>query len=371
MTARLETRRAARTSFFRSHQSVDHRAWLSLIVKERHDVLGRARLVEPRPLEPLRTRRNDETGLLEETDLTAAVKPHCDVFVSGHAYNPFGAASVTTLVEVGALRRRVTAHGERDVIVSGTGVSFGRAEPFDRVPITRDRAYGGVLELSPRRGGFGARMRADVSRVQRCFYPRNRSGVGFTDVSSLERLHGEPAPCLEDPDDPITPERLLLERIEDWPSAPLAAHYGPVDVWEFPRAQFFRAYELTDPCATLEVRRGALSLREDGTTEALGDPLGAQAAQPGLFGRVDAGMTVRTEHLFPGGGEARFTVPEGPRVAVLELPGCGPQEVALARKTLHLRPDEASVEITYAGTIEVGACYPEEMHAQIGVALRG
>lgn len=347
-----------RVQGFRSFSSGEE-AWLAVIVKEGHALYGRPRLHEPRAVEVLRDRVRIDERFVEESDLSAAVKPHCDVLVSGAAYNAGGGTSVVTSVEVAGLRRVVRATGERRMTVSGTELAFGAPAPFERMEITSARAYGGRVERPRRRGQFGALARSDEARDESVSYPRNRAGVGFTDLASARRLHGRIAPCLDDPEDPISAERLLLDRVEDWEAAPTAAHYGPIDLGEFPRAQYVRPFRLSRPSEVFEVRKGVLEVDETGSTAAFGDLRGAQSAAPGMYGRVVAGDVMRTQNLFPGGGEVSLRVPRGPRFARLELPGCGGFETELALRTVHLRPDEAQLEVTLVGKLRVSMPFRE------------
>ena len=355
----LETVRTGRVHGLRN-LVLGESSWLCVLVKEAHMILGRAKPEAPRALELVGERHYKADRLIEESDLAAAARETCDVVLTGSAYAAGLATFTDTSLSVGALRRNVRVHGARVIEAHRGQLTYTAAQPFERAALSKANAYGGSMPRARRRrGAFGANARAGVEQAAP-FYPRNASGRGFCLSDNADLLAGSFAPSQEDPEDPVSPARLAVNDVQSWVDAPLAADYGPVDLFEFPRAQFLRPYKLSAAARSLEGRRGwfqppAHDLRVEV------DPRVASAAAPGLSGIVSAGDRCLTQNLFPGGGEASFRVPSGPRAVDVALPGAGRYGAPLELRTLHLRPDEGLLELTWVGRIPVFFEYPEAM----------
>lgn len=352
----LDTVRTGRISAVRNVTLGDD-FFLAILVKESHLLVGAPKPREPRPLALSWERQFEDDRLVEETDHAAALRSGCDVTLAGTAYNASGRTWVDTRLAVGSLARSVRVHGPRRLSWERGGLAISSAEPFEAAPLSRCHAYGGTVPTAKRRGRFGANAREHGAEAE-LFYPRNRSGRGFGLADESARLEGTLAPAQEDPTDPITADRLLLHDARAWPSAPLPADYGPVDVFEYPRAQWLRPYALTEGTRLLELVRGWVAPgKRAGDTPF--DPWIASAAAPGLSGLVSAGDRCVLENLTPGGGEVTFRVPRGPREASIVLPGAGRYQARLDLRSLHVRPDEGLVETIGCARIAVFAPYPE------------
>ncbi len=85
------------------------------------------------------------SGLLNDTDL-----PHkklaTDILLSGYAVAPNNQAVETLQVgfKVGDIRKILHVTGDRLWLESPTGVSMSEVKPFVKIPITYERAYGGI-----------------------------------------------------------------------------------------------------------------------------------------------------------------------------------------------------------------------------------
>ncbi len=159
---------------------------------------------------------DEYVGVVGESSLRAEgqspyLKPATDVTVWGEACAPHDKPTrrVDVAVRVGPCAVDLRVHGDR---VWQRNVTFGarpsEPAPFLRMPLTWERAYGGVAASStPQRPKFE---------------PRNPVGCGFeTDVNEAV---GKPVPNLEDPRQPIS-------RLSDWPQpvglSPIARHWQP------------------------------------------------------------------------------------------------------------------------------------------------
>lgn len=128
--------------------------------------------------------RGDPTGsgLLYDTDFFLT-KPATDVLLHGHAYAPGGepAARVDVTMRVGEVSKTLRVIGDRVYEKSAFGVAVGSVQPFRRMPITYERAYGGREPAPP----------ANPDLPQ--FEARNPVGTGYAPVP------GKLAPNVEYP----------------------------------------------------------------------------------------------------------------------------------------------------------------------------
>lgn len=155
------------------------------------DLAGRAPPLAPlqRPI-ALAGEHTGEPGRssLRREPETAWFKPGTDLVLLGHAQAP-GGEPVTQLdagLRVGATQKIVRVFGDRAWTDTGAGLSVSGPQPFQRLPLVWERAFGGV----------------DAADAQRRCEPRNPVGCGF--VAPGSRLAGpQRMPNLEDPAAPL------------------------------------------------------------------------------------------------------------------------------------------------------------------------
>jgi hypothetical protein len=166
---------------------------LTVAVKASFLLTPQARLTPLEPqlpihLEPVFHGEAGASSLKHEADAVLP-KPTTDVVLLGHAHAP---ASRTPQVEVslrvGALSKRVLVLGDRvwDAFLGTASIS--PPLPFERMPLTYERAYGGWDRGAPER------PIADM---------RNPVGTGFIAHSARTRCGGIRLPNLEDPSNRI------------------------------------------------------------------------------------------------------------------------------------------------------------------------
>lgn len=307
--------------------------------------------------------------LLVDSDLFAPLKPSVDVLVSGTAYSHRGPVSrLDTEVRVGPLHKAIRVHGERRVLRDSTGrIGFSSPEVFERMPISWDRAYGGRDRHAERalRPAAKAFARAAEEPESLLAYPRNPAGRGFFVDVDIPRIHGTPAPNLEDPEDPVTPERLIAAHSLDWLDRPSATCYGPVEWTSFPRVALWLGVDYAPPVRPpVEVRRGFLRPKDlaERSIGATPDPRAYNSASPGLSGaEIAPREVVSLRNMHPKAEHWHFRLPaERPRLVVAP-PGCGVFEIEASLKTVRIEPDEDRVTLTWSGALEVAAPYPVEM----------
>lgn len=264
----------------------------------------------------------------EDSDLLCPFKQATDVLVRGHACSPRGpVAELWCGVAAGSVRKQLRVTGDRRVQVDSRGrATFRKPEPFDRMPLCWERAFGGWAPRPP--GTFAGTAFPSVPVT----YPRNAFGRGFFLDRDRQRAHDSPAPNLDDPEDPVTPERLFAPSAQAWLDLPAAACFEPIDWGTFPRS-------------------------------ALGPDLRVfNCAPPGLArARLQGGERVTLWHLHPRAATVEFDLPrERPRF-YLRPPGCGVHELSATLQTVEIEPDEERVTLTWSGSLEVAAPYPEAM----------
>jgi hypothetical protein len=110
-------------------------------------------------------------------------KPTTDVLLLGHAYAPGGkpTTAVDVTMQVADVRKTLRVTGDRPYQKTAFGLTAGAAQPFSRMPLTYERAYGGAEPNPPKN--------PDRPR----FEERNPVGTGFAPTE------GKSAPNVEYP----------------------------------------------------------------------------------------------------------------------------------------------------------------------------
>jgi hypothetical protein len=119
-------------------------------------------------------------------------KPYCDVLLNGSAHAPGGrpVERIAVGLQVGAMRKSFVVWGNREWRASGVGYAPSEPEPFTRLPISYDNAFGGTDE----------RMR-DPAQI-RSYLP-NPIGRGWHHHIYRELLIGAPVSNTEEIRDPV------------------------------------------------------------------------------------------------------------------------------------------------------------------------
>lgn len=148
-------------------------------------------------------------------------KPATDVVLLGHAYAPEGQAptSLVTL-QVGELKKSVQVFGDRVWKPGFFGHKMTKPEPFEKMPLVYERAFGGS-DPEPR----------DPNKVDN--EPRNPIGRGLVPKNSRLPAKGIALPNLEDP-------AHLIRRAGDRPAP--ACFAFTCGHWE-PRRQLAGTYD--------------------------------------------------------------------------------------------------------------------------------
>jgi hypothetical protein len=146
------------------------------------------------------------TSLVTDAEITLR-KPATDILLHGHAYAPAGrpVPQLDACMRVGALVKALHVSGDRHWRVALLGMKPGPPEPFQRMPIVYERAFGG----------------RDPGEPDKHWDPRNPVGRGY--ALHPDRLAGRPLPNIENPADLIGSPR----------HHPAPAGFGPIPChWE-------------------------------------------------------------------------------------------------------------------------------------------
>lgn len=325
----------------------------------------------------------DDEGPLDDSETSAALRPLTDVLLRGSAHSRGRTVrSLDTGVEVGRATKTVRAVGERRIRV-GLGGRLEMTSPlaFESIALTWANAYGGCddeadAEMRSAQPGFGRGNRDDD--LGSLSYPRNRWGRGFYVDLKRERLEGALLPNLDDPNDPVSPDRLLATDAYDWLDRPAAACYEPMDLFTFPRVAFMILPTFTPPTHPVyELSKGAL-LRSDLAEK-------KDFAQPDIrvFNCAPAGLAVcrllgnerlKLWNVHPRHELLECDLPgDRPRVFI-EPPGCPQRELEPLLQTLLIEPDDDRITLTWTARLPTAAEFPEDVLTKVrhGVAwVRG
>ena len=156
-----------------------------------------------------------------ETDY-APIKHHCDVLLLGSAYAPGGRPSsrVEVTLRLGPLFKSFAVTGDRCWESGNLAISPGYAAAFERMPISYERAFGGVDDFHDNEQKHSAWM-------------SNPVGAGYHRQLSRELVAGSPMPNTEELKRPVT--------MPNGNYSPMA--FGPLGRgWE-PRRQYAGTYD--------------------------------------------------------------------------------------------------------------------------------
>jgi hypothetical protein len=280
-----------------------------------------------------------------ETDLIP-FKIATDVVVIGSAHAPDG-KPVTAMevgVEVGGRRKVIRVIGDRQCVYRSLGApAFTDPVPFTAMEIRYDRAYGGQdLHSNP-----------DLP----FYYPRNQMGKGLAVKNVREAVHGLALPNFEDPQDLLTPERVVLGERHRWNQQPLPQGFGWFQRTWYPRCSFVGAIP------------GDVALEEPMREELLGwVPKGQVAlarqfklpgfdvrfnngASPGLIvPHLVGGETVRLTNLLPE-GQLTLSLPKDTPRIMLDI-GLGENELKPVLHTVCVRMADWQVDLVWRGAHE-------------------
>lgn len=162
---------------------------------------------------------NGQSSLLYETDLFHT-KPQTDVILHGHAYAPVGKPVTKMDVElkIDRFAKRLRVLGDRFWASGLWGMKMTEPIPFEKMPITYERAFGGWDQKSN-------------DPKKHSWEPRNPIGTGF----AVKPIHLE--------NQKVANIEYPKQSISSWKQRPSPAGFGPIPGNWQPRLQFAGTYD--------------------------------------------------------------------------------------------------------------------------------
>jgi len=183
-------------------------SWVTVIVKATFDLVHGQLATLTTPREIVREDRyRERTGSLEEASETAPYLPTAGVLLAGHAHAPGGRAAPTAAARLAIVRERPLL--DKTVHVFGDRASgASHAQPFVKMPLVYERAYGGagMAENPVGMGIAGTAAQPNVLDTTSSQRPELVTGVtlGATGVTSW------PLPESTNAGPPVAPSALTV-----------------------------------------------------------------------------------------------------------------------------------------------------------------
>jgi hypothetical protein len=171
------------------------------------------------------------------------------------------------------------------------------------------------------------------------------------------RADGELLPQIEDPSDPLVPERLFLPNAESWIDAPIAASIGWVHYTSYPRMYRLVGSLMFHAPPTRPIREASFADGADLLTPWTPDgtgvqPRSLQGAASGLaMERLRGNELLILENLSAKASRIEMMLPgEWPQITVRppDVRALQPEPVL---QTLRIEPDEERVSLTFCASI--------------------
>jgi hypothetical protein len=276
----------------------------------------------------------------------APYKPQTDVVVLGKAYAPSGTATqqMTVSVKVGNKEKSLLVTGDRECrFREKRAPEFTAPLPFSNMEIRYDRAYGGKDETSIPEIPF--------------YYARNTMGKGVVLRNLKESVEKLALPNIEDPNDPITPERLFIEKPERWHLQPLPQGFGWRQRTWYPRCALLGVYPaFTDVgTVTAEERMGLLpqnhiALAKQSKLPTYDAQFNNGASLDMTFPSLKGDEQISLNGFSPE-GQLAFSLPGEAPVIMLDI-GKGEKQLEPRLHTVSIRPDELELDLIWGGAYE-------------------
>jgi hypothetical protein len=327
----------------------DRQTVFSVLVKRSYDILDGRPLAQREHAEAFRDRDtyhdpgDPEVCTVLHEDELAPYKPATDVVFIAAAHAPGGrpVQALTVGVEVAGRKKILRITGDRAARHRpGEPPSITDPVPFVDMPIRYERAYGG----------------ADLrSRPENPFhYPRNPLGRGVVVRNIRESVEGLLLPNVEDPDDLLTPERIVLEDESRWNAQPLPHGLGWFQKTWYPRCSFVgavpshvRSDETMREEALGLVPKGQIALSRGFRLPSF-DVRFNNGASLGLAMRgLSPGALIRLARLTPE-GPLSFTLPDRWPEIMLDI-GLGENALPVALHTVSVRVEERRADMIWRG----------------------
>lgn len=332
---------------------------------------------------------DDGSGLMLADCDVFPYKLQTDVVVVGSAHNSSGLPRFTAAIRVGAVTRWVQVFGDRKATVAHDGkIIYSQPTIPASVPLSYQFSYGGrdvVAEAkhgNPHQAlrrylGPGVSDEA-ISAASPYVYPRNSSGRGYVIENDRQSIEAAELPNVEDPDDLLTPARLVVGDPRRWPMQPIPASLAWMRYGWFPRNAALGFVPDYDPQLSLaqapEVRlgRGKVDLWKRRAPDEPATLRGISGASLSLrLPYLEGNEEIEAMNLHPARPHLRFRLPaERPRLWVDGRKG-NLVETKPVVHTLLLELDQERVTVLWRGCAPALRPYREELATMpLGVSWR-
>jgi hypothetical protein len=346
-----------------------HSQGLAVTAKRTYRIRSTGRCVLADEQIPLVTELAVDDGLLLADVDVLSFKPGTDVVVTARAHAPGGAAVSELVAGATVAGRTISLRvvGRRRVVRRGGAWAFSDPEPFTSAPLEWREAYGGIDALSrekldaPFLEALQEASRYDLKFATRAAYPRNPVGKGYA-LEDRPELEGLELPTVEDPEDPLTPGRLVAGHPDAWTRQPRPAGLGWVNYGWFPRSAFLGLDRVPLPpgaspgsARIVEVDRGwapADVLTGRPLEARFHEKAGNGAPPPFIFEpHISGRESITLTNLDPREASLTFELPgERPRLAIRPL-GEGETEVPAKLMSVLVDATKRSVSLVWAGVV--------------------
>jgi hypothetical protein len=140
-------------------------------------------------------------------------KQRCDVLLNATAYAPRGipARRVEVAVQIGSWSKSLAVIGDRVWEANGVGIGVSSPVPFVKMPITYDRAFGGIDD-------------ADQDPLKHAALMANPAGRGFHSQLVKVWIDGKPLPNTEEIHQPV---EWIDGKFKPMAFGPIGRHWAP------------------------------------------------------------------------------------------------------------------------------------------------
>ncbi len=272
-----------------------------------------------------------ELGLVPSDLRFSGPRDELEVLVLGAAYPAAGERACVVELRIGELRRRLHVSGERFWVGRGADAVISEPQPFARMPLTWERAFGGTADVQ-----VDASARVPVSS------PLNPRGMGFDAERWVDALV---AGGMRDPSLPRAPATRRLpnvehpdDRVASWDDEPLPYCWATLPIDSGLREQL--RYEA----------------RQAGRTP----PRELSRAHPDLTMPAPApGTPIELRGCTPSGAPFAFRMPASGVRADYAI-GARAGTLELRPQTMVLMPEEQRVTVTFRAYFRFDVAQDEE-----------
>lgn len=286
-------------------------------------------------------------------------------------------AELGVALQVGAYRKRGRVIGLRVAARQGGRIVFTEPEPFTRLPLSWEGAYGGVDTAVTPEDPYDPTLEFRLLSDHPGLYPRNLFGRGYR--IRLDEGTAVPLPWVESAEQRLGPETLEAGDPRHWHRMPLSWGLTWQPLMSFPRylhagaAPWFAVpfdHELAEVRLGLLPAGGLAESPAEGEDTALVDVQAglAQAGPAGqVFRELPAGTPIALEGMHAAYPVQRFVVPPPPPCR-WQLEGAW-QEAQAQLHHLVLYPSAEQASLVYRVVGELPRALIPGLHQHIPVGL--